>query len=417
MARKVTGKQVRDNSGEVIGVRGKQANGAGSVYVAKSDGSWRATWRDAAGKRRECRGSTQAEAVARRGEAIARDAERARPLPSRFTKATTLAEFAAYWLEVERHQVRESSHTKYAKRVERITEALGAVAVADLGAEQVSMFLSRLLDTLSASTVADTRATLRAMLGDAVRLGLAGRNVADDVAAPKVDAQQRRSLTVDETRALVEASRSTRYAAAVALLFLQGWRVSEVLGLCWDDLDLDAGTALVQRAAVGVDGRGTVLGPPKTKGAQARHALGPAVVELLRERRAAQRVERIAAGSEWITHTFDGRTVEPCFTNKTGGLVIRQRMTEVVKDCAQRAGLADPARISTHTGRRSVITSAFTELGLPLEDIALYVGHASPATTRGYVQHLGERPQETSARIAALFTSPASKPARRKRAG
>ncbi|HET8619273.1 MAG TPA: hypothetical protein VFM27_09960 [Acidimicrobiales bacterium] len=55
--------------------------------------------------------------------------------------------------------------------------------------------------------------------------------------------------------------------AAVALLFLQGWRVSEVLGLAGANLDHDTGIAHVHRASVYVDGRGQQLGPPKTEGA------------------------------------------------------------------------------------------------------------------------------------------------------
>jgi integrase len=50
-------------------------------------------------------------------------------------------------------------------------------------------------------------------------------------------------------------------AAAVALLLLQGWRASEVLGLAWADLDLDSGTAKLRRASVYIDGRGQQLGP------------------------------------------------------------------------------------------------------------------------------------------------------------
>jgi hypothetical protein len=417
MPRKATGKQVRDTTGTVLSVHGKSANGTGSVYQAKADGSWRATWRDTSGARRESRGTTQAEALARRGEAIARDAEEAKAsrVPSRFTRLTTLTEFMAYWLEQQRHRVRESSHSKYTERVERINAGLGTIAVADLGAEQVGGFLSRLLDDLSPSSVGDIRATLRSVLRDAVRLGLAPRNVADDVAAPRVEAKQRRSLTAVESRALVEASRSTRYGAAVALLYMQGWRVSEVLGLCWADLDLDAGTALVQRAAIGVDGRGTVLAPTKTKGAQGLHHLAPLVVELLKERRAAQQVDRLAAGATWQAQTFEERAVEPVFTNDTGGLVIRQRLTKVIQSAAVRAGI-DPTGIATHTGRRSVITSAYGE-GLPLEDIAGFVGHASSDTTKGYVQHLGARPQRTSALIAALFAGEDPKPPRQKRAG
>ena len=196
---------------------------------------------------------------------------------------------------------------------------------------------------------------------------------------------------------------------------MQGWRVSEVLGLCWADLNLDAGTALVQRAAIGVDGRGTVLAPTKTKGAQGLHHLAPLVVELLRERWTAQQDDRLAAGATWQAHTFEERAVDPVFTNDTGGLVIRQRLTKVIQSAAVRAGI-DPTGIATHTGRRSVITSAYGE-GLPLEDIAGFVGHASSDTTKGYVQHLGARPQRTSALIAALFDTPTSTPQKRRRTG
>ena len=78
-----------------------------------------------------------------------------------------------------------------------------------------------------------------------------------------------------ETRAILAAVVDHRLGAAVALLFLQGWRVSEVLGLAWEGLDLNAGTAHVRRASVYVDGRGQQLGPPKTDGARGEHWLMP----------------------------------------------------------------------------------------------------------------------------------------------
>ena len=74
-----------------------------------------------------------------------------------------------------------------------------------------------------------------------------------------------------------------------ALLFIQGWRVSEVLGLAWGDLDLDAAVAEVRRACSYADGVGMVLGPPKTEGVIGRHHLTPIVAELLRRRRSPRR--------------------------------------------------------------------------------------------------------------------------------
>ena len=46
----------------------------------------------------------------------------------------------------------------------------------------------------------------------------------------------------------METASTDRLGAAVALLFVQGWRVSELFGLLWEDLD--AGVSRVRRAAV-----------------------------------------------------------------------------------------------------------------------------------------------------------------------
>lgn len=69
----------------------------------------------------------------------------------------------------------------------------------------------------------------------------------------------------DETTALLMAVKDHRLAAAVALLFLQGWRISEVLGLAWEDLDLDAGTAHVRRARSMSTGAASSSGRPRPR--------------------------------------------------------------------------------------------------------------------------------------------------------
>jgi integrase len=120
---------------------------------------------------------------------------------------------------------------------------------------------------------------------------------------------------------LVSAAASERLGAAVALLFVQGWRVSEVLGLAWGDLDLDAGVADVRRACSYADGVGMVLGPPKTEGAIGRHYLTPVVVELLRRRRQAQLADRLRAAEAWERHTYEGQAVDLVFTTAIGRLL------------------------------------------------------------------------------------------------
>ena len=176
---------------------------------------------------------------------------------------------------------------------------------------------------------------------------------------------------------------------------MQGWRVSEVLGLAWSDLDLDAGVANVSRASVYADGLGMMLGPPKTEGSKGQHLLTPVVVDLLRRRRRVRTKSVFApelGGRRWSTRVALSISV---FTTATGGLLLRQAVAKAVASAASAAGL-DPSGLGTHAGRSTAITVLYAEEGLDLADVARHVGHSSPSTTVGYVRHLGRRPKATA---------------------
>jgi integrase len=260
--------------------------------------------------------------------------------------------------------------------------------------------------THAPKTVGHHRQTLAQVLDQDVELGLAGTNAARRVKPPRVVPSTARALGVDEARRLVAAAGGDRFAAAVALLFFQGWRVSEVLGLAWTDIDFDEGTAVVRRGCVYVDHHGPALGPTKTPGALGQHQLSPTVLELLRQRRKAQAAERLAAGESWQMQTYLGQPIDLVFITATGGLVLRQAVTKAVSSAARRAGIATGG-LGTHTGRRSVVTALYADAGESIEEIARFVGHASPATTAGYVRRLVDRPG-AFARRAALLLDPAA---------
>lgn len=49
------------------------------------------------------------------------------------------------------------------------------------------------------------------------------------------------------------------------------------------------------------------------------------------------------------------------------------------------------------------MTNLFASGSLDLEDVARFVGHNDVATTRGYVQHEGDRPRQVSERALELL--------------
>lgn len=402
--RKVQGKRI--STGDGARIVDKNPNGAGSIYLA-SPGTYKATYLDpTTGKRRTVSGRTKGEVAARRDAKVAELAA-ARPA-GRLGPAPTVAQLVAWWLDdVAAGQVRASTLHTYRKDGARITAAIGSELVADIDTEVVRSFLAGLRrDGLAASTTRNARTRLRQVAAAAVELGYLTSNPVPGVPAPKGTADERtrkRSLTPTEIRALLGALDGSRALdAVVAMLFTSGSRVSEVLGLAWSDIKLDAGTATVRRACTYTGGGvGARLDLPKTTSTSGVHHLAPLVVELLRRRKAAQAADRLAAGPAWETIRYEGETIELVFTTKAGGLVLRQKVYEAVRSACVRAGI-DPTGVGNHTGRRSTVTALYVA-GVPLDDVARHVGHSSTSTTAGYVTDLGSRPADTAAMAARLL--------------
>lgn len=390
--RRRAGKRV--DTPEGLRVFGKAANGDGSVYQ-QADGRWRATWWVPGEKRpRSATGKTRQQAIDRR-------AARRKAAGLDRDGLSTVGALADWWLHnVHRPAVRRSTWAKAEDRVQRIKATLGALPVVELDYRAVTEWQAKLGATLAPRTVRHHRQTLAQVVDEAVKMGALIGNPVRAVAPPKVPDAAGTALELDEITRLIKAAAEHRLGAAVALLFLQGWRVSEVLGLAWEDVDLNAGTATVQRASVYVDGLGQQLGPTKTEGAQGEHFLSPTAAALLRTHQVRQADEQEAA-PEWETHTYEGEAIHLVFTNPSGGLVLRQAVAKIVKRAAITAGVE--ATVNTHDGRRSVITALWAVGGETLEDIAGYVGHANTATTAGYVKRRGRRPQNVAARAAELL--------------
>ena len=278
---------------------------------------------------------------------------------------------------------------------------LGSVPVCDLRAEQVTAFVSDLLDEGSASRAKNVRTLLVQILEQGVEFGLAAQNVARKVKAPKSAPKQRRTITPDQTQHLI-AECDPRFAAAAALCFVQGWRISGALGLAWQDLDLDAGSVLVRRGSTYADRVGMVLGPTKTRGATGVQMLGRTVVSLLRARHDLFESDRAAFTGPWPTVEYDGEQLDLVFTTADGTPTLRQHVDRAIRKAAERADI-ESAGLGTHAGRRSVVTNLFASGSLDLEDVARFVGHNDVATTRGYVQHEGERTRLVSERALELL--------------
>lgn len=409
-----------------VEVRGKNANGHGSVYQRK-DGRWEATWWvDGEQRPRVASGKTRDAAIRRRQQ---RQANYRSP-----ADLSILGELADWWLEnVAKGKVRPQTLTGYRNHVIRIKATLGRVDVRELNYATVVAWQARLLTEgrarrrgpigsdgpvfdgprLKPKTVREHRETLRQIVDQAVKMEMIPGNPVSAVDPPPIVVPDKDALDSGQIDALVHATRkgsrtkrptawsNGRLAGAVALLFKQGWRISEVMGLAVPDVDLDTGRAYVKRASVYITGVGQVLQPyPKEESTWGEYWLQPIVIDLIGERMEQLELEKPAC-PDWQDQYCDDQLVDLLFTKLDGRLLRIHDVDTAVSKAAEAAGL--DAQLGTHGGRRSVVTALYSESDMAVDDIANYVGHATHMSTRRYIKRLGKRPKEVSKRAGNVL--------------
>ncbi|MEX2253836.1 MAG: tyrosine-type recombinase/integrase [Acidimicrobiia bacterium] len=227
--------------------------------------------------------------------------------PSRRTLADYLER---EWLPVQEARLRPSTFHGYRRVIQQqIIPLLGSIRLSDLTAGAVAAFLQDLRSStprrngapaLSEQSIKRAYRVLFSALAHAVELGLVVQNAAARVprsARPRPPRKEMRVWSADELRKFLDATADDRLHALFVLAATSGLRRSEILGLRWDDVDLDTGTLAVRRARVAA---GYDVFEGETKSGCSRLVRIPeGTVAALRVHRTAQLEERLAWGASW----------------------------------------------------------------------------------------------------------------------
>lgn len=387
--------------------RGRGA-GEGSIYKRK-DGRWCGALRTADGKKKYFYGRTRDDVVQKLNRAIGRQLD-GLPLPN---ERTTLAGYLRDWLELSaRPNVRPWTYRGYEVHVRRhIVPALGKVPLAKLTTAQVRRWVSdKLKSGLAPKTVHYMKTTLSTALNQAVGDGLLARNVAATVRTSKKPRKKARPLDLQETRRFLRAIRGDRFEA-LYLVALLGLRQGEVLGLRWPDVNFRNGQLEVDEALqrveldgpgprVEVDGtlqrveRRYDLGDPKSEGSERPVKLPPTVVTKLREHRARQLEERLAAGT-W------GNEWDLVFTTVVGKPLSGRVVLSAFQRKLAEAGLP---KVRFHDLRHSC-SSLLQAKGISPRVVQQQLGHSDLSMTLRYTKVLPELAEAAARRMEDILAS------------
>jgi integrase len=218
-------------------------------------------------------------------------------------------------------------------------------------------------------------AVLRNALSSAERDELVTRNVAKLVQIPTPRYKVGKGLRVPEVKRVLTDAKATRLYALYVVAATLGLRRGELLGLRWEDLDLDRATLTVAQTVQRVDGR-LVVDETKSEASDATVPLPKITRRVLVEHRDRQDKERVDAGEIWHDHGL-------VFPTSVGTPIEPRSLNRHFDGIRTRAGLPG---VRLHDFRHTVV-SLLLELGTPPHVVQAIARHADLDITLSIYAH------------------------------
>ncbi|OUC97411.1 tyrosine-type recombinase/integrase [Streptosporangium minutum] len=315
----------------------------------------------------------------------------------------TVGAFLDRWLSTLPGHIADSTLDDYEDTVRlHLKPGLGRHKLTALTVAHVDALWQAKREKYKPNSVRIMRAVLRKALGQAEREGLVARNVAALSMPPRLNTDEGRTLTVDQSHKLLDSVAEHRMGVLVLLSLVFGLRRGEALGLMWSGFDPEARTLRVTHAVKRVKNRGTdterktklVIAELKTRKSRRTLCLTPQLVDALKRHKSAHNKERLHAGQDWTEHGL-------IFPTSFGNPSDPDTFSHLFSKLTQKAGLGHwhPHELR-HSGASLMLAQ-----GTPLHVVSDVLGHASIAITKDVYGHLmeGDKRAATEAISGALL--------------
>ncbi len=371
----------------------RRGHGEGSIYQ-REDGRWCAAidlgYVGGKRKRKVIYGKTRKD-VSEKLKVVLRDHQQGLPVA---TERKTVERYLNEWLKnVAAPKVRPSTLQVYGEMISAIVPHIGRIELAKLTPEDVQAMLRAMSASgVAASSVARARAVLRNALGQAVRWGSLSRNVAALTDRPPESRQRPKVLSLNDAKKLLEAAQTSRLEALYHIALNLGLRQGELLGLRWQDVDLESSTLRIEQTIKAVRNKLIIL-PPKTRRSRRTLPLPPHIVGQLRRHKAHQLEERLLAGERWKEHGL-------VFASSVGTPIPPRNLVRSFGSLLARASLP---HMRFHDLRHSSATLLAAN-GVPQRVAMEILGHTNISTTMNIYTHVfDDNVQQAIHTIGALL--------------
>lgn len=235
---------------------------------------------------------------------------------------------------------------------------------------------------LAPATIHSYHRALSAILEKAVKWRCIANNPAEKADLPSIAGHKARYLDEPDAKRMLQLLQDEpiKWRAPIIFDLLSGLRRAELLGLRWQDVNLDDRVIKVVQTSNYVPGKGVYVGTPKSEDSNRFLRVSRTAVLILLEYKAWQDAMREKVGDAWEGTPGDDRI----FTNEVGRPLFPTSITQWMGKFVKRTGLPSS---SVHSLRHTYASLLIAD-GTPLVVVSGNLGHAQVSTTNNIYSHV-----------------------------
>lgn len=276
------------------------------------------------------------------------------------------------FLPHKQNNVEPGTYTSYESMCRLyIVPRLGRVRLTTLKRAHCQQFVDG-LHGIDARYISNIAGVLRNCLQMALEYGYIQHNPADQLKTPRIERKAPMALSADVQAAFEAAAQESKYRNVFMVMLHTGMRISEALGLTWDNVDMSTGmvkvTGQLERKRSNIDR----MLKASTKSHKQRVMVVPAfVVGFFQSQRAVQEEYKGIAGECWANAD------NLIFTMEDGSPLPHRSVEYEFKRIARQIGHPE---LTPHVLRKTFITNTIHD-GEDVKTVSSLVGHSQTTIT------------------------------------
>ncbi len=302
-------------------------------------------------------------------------------------------DFAKQWFkEYAEMRLKESTIQGYRTMERRIYKSIGHIRLDKLTTRHIQKFILELCEVecegkrhkgkkLSTKTIKLYKSMISSILDYAVKMQMIRENPCKNVQIPRVVTPEKEYYTIEEAQKLFElfeqeSEQNYIYVCFHILAIYSGFRLGELMGLEWKDIDFGTNVVTVNRTCLYSKERGHYTETPKTSQSMRSLKLPQDVVNVLKKWQGLQGEQRKKVGSKWIE-------TDRVFTKWNGLTLDRSAPGRYFKKFCERTGM----RYVTNHSWRHLNATLLINSGIDVKTVQSCLGHSVATTTLNLYCH------------------------------